>query len=322
MAGGTVTAAGGLLGGILNFAGDLVGNTLNLAGGLVSGITGIIGGSAQLAGRWVNELDRALQMTCFVRSGRTNYNYKVYFGKAPGTDERYLYWCRQARGRRWCTMNGRYRWNRVSIGDLDRYLKFGLVTWEHQDYPLFGLVGSPELSIPGEIYGFGAAAQMPYVINKLFTHYLIKRDIILRGLKVRRYRLVWQGQQYRESPLKVVDRPTDLVWDIPYWLPPKNRVNCWKMYTDPGTNYPVVSYIGNTNPAPITIPGLLGINIHVEAGVNFPSLWNTLFDVGRLTFHNMPRLEDVVCLIPLACRRNDPDIITHWETKKWCNCKG
>jgi len=319
MAGGKVQLAGGLVGGLLNFAGNLAGNGLKLAGGVASGITGFIGGGVQLAGRWVNELDRALQMTCFVRSGRTNYNYKVYFGKAPGSDERYLYWCRQARGRRWCSMNGRHKWNRVSIADLDRDLKFGLVTWEHQDYPLFGLVGSPELSIPGEIYGFGAAAQMPFVINRLYTHFLIKRDVILKGLKVRRYRMVWQGQQYRNSPSKVVDRRTDLIWDIPYWLPPKNRVNCWKLYTNPETNYPVVSYTGNTNPAPITCPGLLGINIRVTAGIDFPKLWTTLFDVKRLVFHKMPRLEDVVCLIPLACRRNDPDIISVWNSNTWCN---
>jgi len=319
MAGGKVQLAGGLVGGLLNFAGNLAGNGLKLAGGVASGITGLIGGGVQLAGRWVNELDRALQMTCFVRSGRTNYNYKVYFGKAPGSDERYLYWCRQARGRRWCSMNGRHKWNRVSIADLDRDLKFGLVTWEHQDYPLFGLVGSPELSIPGEIYGFGAAAQMPFVINRLYTHFLIKRDVILKGLKVRRYRMVWQGQQYRNSPSKVVDRRTDLIWDIPYWLPAKNRVNCWKLYTNPETSYPVVSYTGNTNPAPITCPGLRGINIRVTAGIDFPKLWTTLFDVKRLVFHKMPRLEDVVCMIPLACRRNDPDIISVWNSNKWCN---
>lgn len=308
--------AGGALGGAFN----LFGGAFNLAGNIVSSIAGVIGGGAQLAGRWVNELDRSLQMTCFVRSGRTNYNYKVYFGKAPGTDERFLYWCRQGRGRQWCSMNGRYKWNKVSIADLDRDLKFGLVTWEHENYPLFGLVGSPEISIPGEIYGFGAAAQMPFVINRLYLHSLIKRDIILRGLRVRRYRMVWQGRQYRRSPLLVVDRPTNMIWDIPYWMPVKNRVNCWKLYTNPGTNYPVVSYIGNTNPAPIVLPGLAGINIQITAGIDFPRLWTTLFDVKRLVFHNMPSLGDAVCLIPGACRRNDPDIIRVWNTKKWCNC--
>jgi len=321
--GGVLRGAGNVVGGGINLVGGILGAIGRIGAGILGSLSTIIGLSTNVASNFIQELNTRKLMSCTIGSGGIKYSYRVYFGQAPGSQENFIYWCRKVAGQPWCSFNGPNPWNKVAIADLDKDLSFGLVTWEHQKYPMFGLVGSGDLGIDGQIYGYGSAGQMPFVLNRLYMHCLIKRDVILNGGSIDRYYLRWNGQSYTQIPTSIASQTNNLVWDIPYWLPPKNRANCWKLSTT--SSYPQISYIGNVNPAPIMIPGLASTTLNIRTRMEVPRMWNNYFNVKKLRYKNLPTLTKTVCTIPGACRGGNPDRISRWTTKRWgrrCNCAG
>ena len=66
----------------------------------------------------------------------------------------------------------------VNMSIIDKFLPFSVIKWTHKDHntSLWGMVNSQS-----KIIAYGVPSQFPYVINRLFLHYLIKMTIIRQG---------------------------------------------------------------------------------------------------------------------------------------------
>merc|ERR1712180_193384 len=174
----------------------------------------------------------------------------------------------------------------------------------------------------GKIYAYGSAKQMAYVINRLFIHYLIKTNVIKKGLKIDSYQLIWENMPItNDIPSGLYgpnDTPqnTEIIWDIPYWMPPKNRAHVWTLVEVSGKPPQVVynggKHVDGYNPAPIEIPALSGVTIIVKKYEVPPSFWQE-FNLVELKFPNLPSLVEVVCDMKGGCKSNKPDDVDTWE---------
>ena len=55
------------------------------------------------------------------------------------------------------------------LAKIDQYFGLGIIHWEHEGEPLWGLVNSQ-----GSIITFGVSEMFIYSLNRLFINYLVK----------------------------------------------------------------------------------------------------------------------------------------------------
>merc|ERR1712212_343724 len=280
-----------------------------------------VGGIKIIKNWWGTKPDLTLhinrQMIAIVVAGGKKFTFSVSLrGQTGGTQ--YIVFCKLVGGL--CKKP-----RQVDVSEVDKYLAFGLVIWNSGGVPMFGLVAKDKVLGPenqGKIYAYGSAKQMAYVINRLFIHYLIKTNVIKKGLTIDSYQLIWENMPITNDIPSGLYGPNDtpqdkdIIWDIPYWMPPKNRAHVWTLVSGMGKPPQVVynggKHVDGYNPAPIEIPALSGVTIIVKKYEVPASFWQE-FNLVELKFPNLPSLVEVVCDMKGGCKSNKPDDVDKWE---------
>jgi len=159
----------------------------------------------------INDRTAMIIKVTYKKAGRKK---RIWF-KVISTKE-YILWAQSTRG-----LKKFGKFQKIMLAKIDQYFGLGIIHWEHDGEPLWGLVNSQ-----GSIITFGVSEMFIYSLNRLFINYLVKTYVIGEGYIVTQLKMYW------EDKWEVIQVPASPeMWMICTWLDAKYRREVWRVVT-------------------------------------------------------------------------------------------